>query len=1082
MRRRKEEEGKPVELQDWWLPHFYQQRPLELRPTRPSGELKQELAPCSDRLSESMPTEPRYGFSGRAYELLQIERCLLREQLVVIHGFGGVGKTALVRETADWLTRTKMYDAASFISFEHGGDAATLLSAFGTFLGVYDSNYNPNDTKAALAKVEPALKQKRTLVIADNLESILPGGDAPLEAGVRTQLWDVLLKLSDIGAGVLLTTRDTAFGDGKLAPGKYVAHLKLQGLHPEDAYALASRLLEYLGIDRAKAPYAELRELLKQLDDHPLAIQLVLPALGASSLPLAQLTADFSSLLPRFQDDTDTGRNRSLLASLEYSLRRLSQAQRDLLPRLALFEGGASEDDLLAITEIPELEWVQLRPALEQAALLTAEQIAGFTSPFLHFHPVLTPYLRNQQGAEDQASRARYAQRYAGLANYLYREDSRHPQAVRALVQKELPNLRRALALLLETGELDTASNMAEHIAYFLNYFGLLRERDAVRRRVGEEVAAKGTQESGGLTYAEWLRESGLGEDERQRGKIGAAYTRFTSLLARIQALPEGAPLGPGSYQHCQALGWLARCLKGGGQPVAAEERLRKALTVIEALLSQQPENEDYLRQRGYLLADLADVLTDQGKYSQAREAYEESLQRAKQLGDLRSQGVALGQLGTLALRQHDYAEAQSRFKTALQLFQRLGEPASEAIVWHQLGIVAEEQRAWAEAERCYRESLAINEQQGNAADAAMTCSQLAIVSEGAGRPAEAEGWYRRGLELFEIADPGGTEKVKILSNLAGLLVDEVRAGRAANRLTEAKHYAKQALAIKETLDASSEIWTTLNILARIADEEGQTEEARNYRRRQREAYADFAGNRYHIDQQHGKLINAIAAAAQGDAQVREDVEARLPQLEASGWKIADPTRRIWSGERDWQSLAEGLDRQDALLILRVLETIEQPAEEPGKTPEQIIVSLPVTIREALEQGDEAAFQQAFEALSPEEQQVVVEAMQYLQDQEEEEEGDDEDEEPEIADVVQQFEPLLQAIAIAAGNTTRRDEILETLAELETNLEIENWEFSQVVQRIWVEERDVTTLTAGLDEMDTVLVQRVLEMIAGAGN
>jgi hypothetical protein len=416
--------------------------------------------------------EPRYGFSGRAYELLQIERFLLREQLVVIHGFGGVGKTALVRETADWLTRTKMYDAASFVSFEHGGDAATLLSALGTFLDVYDGHYNPNDTSAAVAKVALALKQKRTLVIADNLESILPGGDAPVEAAIRTQLWDVLLKLSQMGAGVLLTTRDTAFGDGRLAQGKYVAHLVLQGLYPEDAYLLASRLLEYLGIDRAKAPYAELRELLKQLDYHPLAMQLVLPALGASSLTLAQVKADFSSLLPRFQDDLETGRNRSLLASLDYSLRRLSEAQRALLPRLALFEGGAREDDLLAITEIAEPEWVKLRPALEQAALLTAEQVGGFTAPFLHFHPVLAPYLRSQPGADDPALRARYAQQYADLANYLYREDNRHPQEVRALAQKELPNLRRALELLLETGELDAASVMVTSMPCFWTTLG----------------------------------------------------------------------------------------------------------------------------------------------------------------------------------------------------------------------------------------------------------------------------------------------------------------------------------------------------------------------------------------------------------------------------------------------------------------------------------------------------------------------------------------------------------------------------------------------------------------------------------
>ena len=140
-------------------------------------------------------------------------------------------------------------------------------------------------------------------------------------------------------------------------------------------------------------------------------------------------------------------------------------------------------------------------------------------------------------------------------------------------------------------------------IARFLNNFGLLRERDELRRRVDEAVTAKGTQESGGLTYAEFLRESGLGEDEWQRGKIGAAYTRFSTLLARIEALPESAPLGPGSYEHCTTLLRLARCLRDGGQPATAEDSLRKALTVIEALLSQQSEDQDYLRMRGLLLA-----------------------------------------------------------------------------------------------------------------------------------------------------------------------------------------------------------------------------------------------------------------------------------------------------------------------------------------------------------------------------------------------------------------------------------------------------------------------------------------------
>jgi hypothetical protein len=46
---------------------------------------------------------------------------------------------------------------------------------------------------------------------------------------------------------------------------------------------------------------------------------------------------------------------------------------------MSIFEGGASEDDLLAITEIAA-DWQDLRAALEQAAFITPEQL----------HPAIT--------------------------------------------------------------------------------------------------------------------------------------------------------------------------------------------------------------------------------------------------------------------------------------------------------------------------------------------------------------------------------------------------------------------------------------------------------------------------------------------------------------------------------------------------------------------------------------------------------------------------------------------------------------------------------------------------------------------
>jgi tetratricopeptide (TPR) repeat protein len=907
-------EAERVELRDWWVPHFYQQRALTLRPSRRRRK-RAQVAETHD-----LPEPPRYGFSGRTRELHQLERALWQGKLVVIYGFGGVGKTTLAGEAADWLTQTGMYQQALFVSFEHGGDASTLLSTLGNLYGVNDASYDPQHHQEALTRLAPVLKKQPLLLVADNLESLLPGGDALLPLGERLALWETLLGLAKHHAGVLLTCRDPQVGDGKLARGKAVAHSELGGLQPKAAYQLASDLLKDLGINRARAPYADLKKLLEQLDHHPLAIQLVLPELART--PLATIQRDFAALLPQFEDDTVTGRNRSLLASLDYSLRRLSAAERALLPRLALFEGGTLEENLLAITEMPESEWATLRAALEQTALLRTEQVhPAFPSPFLRFHPVLAPSLRRQTGAGAATLRQRYAKRYAELAAALYREDTPHPRPARALAWREMPNLRRALDLLLEAGEQDAAASLADHIARFLTVFGRGRELEELRRKLDQVLPTS----NGTLTEAAYLRESGLGNDELNQGKLQAALKRFTRLLARIETQPEGEPRGQGSYEHGETLLKLACCLRDAGQLGAAANRLDEALTIHEELVKQHPDNRDVLRQQSALLAEAGNVLLAQGKYLKARKAYEGSLETAEQLNDQRNQAALLGQLGLLALSQEEYPEARARYEEARRLLEALNEPATVAIVWHQLGLVAQRQGQWAEAERCYRQSLALEEYLHDEVGVAETCNQLGIVARNDQRPGEAEGWYRQGLERLARAQPGSARHATLLNNLADLLTAEIRAGRMkAERTAAARQSAEEALAFTEQLDASAGIWTTLGILAEIAELEGQTEVARAYRRREYETHAAFEGNRYHIDRRFGHLIAAVGAAARGNIQAKAAVEEVLPELEKQGWQITVPIRRIWIGERDWHTLAEGIDRGSALLLLRILETLEK--------------------------------------------------------------------------------------------------------------------------------------------------------------
>ena len=163
------------------------------------------------------------------------------------------------------------------------------------------------------------------------------------------------------------------------------------------------------------------------------------------------------------------------------------------------------------------------------------------------------------------------------------------------------------------------------------------------------------------------------------------------------------------------------------------------------------------------------------------------------------------------------------------------------------------------------------------------------------------------------------------LNNLAALLADEIRAGRMGReRLAEARGYAERALAIVEQLDdLSLEPWKDYSLAAKLADLEGQPAQAAAYRRREREAFAAFPGNRWHIDQQHGALIQAIAAAARGDGAARAWVEGEFPKMEAADWRNVPPAiRKLWAGEREWHALCEGVDATSALLLLRVVEDV----------------------------------------------------------------------------------------------------------------------------------------------------------------
>lgn len=430
-------------------------------------------------MASSLPGELT-SFIGRQIELAQIGDSVVGARLLTLTGAGGCGKTRLALQVAadEW---DRYPEGVWWVELARLEDDSLLPAAVLSTLGLREV-----PGCSLLETLIQYLRVRCALVVLDNCEHLLVA---------CAQLADALLRACP--SLTILATSRARLG----VPGEVIWRVPSMSLPvkpwrgPSDALRKSDAVLLFL--DRARAVRPDfaitaanapaVARICQDLDGIPLAIELaaarvrmlapeqISHALGDR---FALLTGGARTVVPRHQ---------TLQASIDWSHELLSDAERMLLRRLAVFAGGwtleaaeqvcsgdgiAHPDVLNVLTGLVDKSLIDIEEHEPQTRYRLLETVRQYATA------------RLADAGEVNDLRDRH------LAYHLALAEAAEPQVLGAgrddpvlhTLATELPNLRAAVEW-AATSDPNAALRMADALSLFWLFTGRYREGDAAYAR-----------------------------------------------------------------------------------------------------------------------------------------------------------------------------------------------------------------------------------------------------------------------------------------------------------------------------------------------------------------------------------------------------------------------------------------------------------------------------------------------------------------------------------------------------------------------------------------------------------------------
>ncbi len=613
---------------------------------------------------------------GREHELASLDRLLADPlcRLLTLIGPGGIGKTRLAVAVAA-QANGRFADGAWFVPLAPVASPAAVIPALAEALEL-----------ALRGQVEPRLQllnhlaSRQALLVVDNLEHLL--ASAGLLADILAHAPRVKLIVTS-RERLHLQSEYVFVTQGLPAPPPD----QMQRAHEYDAIRLFVQSAQRAGanVTLTGAELAAAAQVCRMVEGMPLGIELAAawtPLLSCQEIA-AEIQRSLDFLTTTLRDLPE--RQRSLRAVFDHSWRLLSEEERSVLARLAIFQGGFERSlaETVAGASLPIL-----------LTLTSKSLIRRTESGRYDLHEVVRQYSHSHlRQMPDYAETCRRHSRF-----YLALLDGREPalhsgaqhQTLRSLVE-EIDNLRAAWDWAITQRMFDALTPAVRTFGCLFELSGWLDEGirllEAAIQAVGDETT-------------EPLPRRLVGEALAQQALLLMRQGRFTPSLERA----------------CRSLVML--------RPLAEPGPLVRPL-IFRSIIQHMT-----------------------GALDASQQAVEEASACARLVGDHWGEAYAHFLLGYVIYLRGDHRDGHERMRHSLGLWRRVGDPHSIALGLNFFSTTAVRLGRYAEAETCLQESLELGRQLGDRWSMGTSLRFLGMAALAQGDAAKACTLLRQSLDV----------------------------------------------------------------------------------------------------------------------------------------------------------------------------------------------------------------------------------------------------------------------------------------------------------------------------------------------